>query len=40
MSRPGEGDGSMEVRQAAMIVAGTCFVTLAVVLAALLMLRG
>jgi|KBSSwiStaDraftv2_1062776.scaffolds.fasta_scaffold79131_2 hypothetical protein len=29
----------MEVRQAAAIVAGTCFVTFAVVLAALLMVR-
>jgi hypothetical protein len=29
----------MDVRQAAMVVAGTCFVTLAVVLTALVMIR-
>ena len=40
MSGAGEGDTPMEVRQAAVIVATTCVVTLCVVLAALLVLRG
>jgi hypothetical protein len=38
VSGPGEGD-RMEMRQAAMIVAGTCLVTFAVVLTALVIVR-